>query len=396
MYLYIHIPYCYAKCDYCDFFSVPCKGGVPETYIDSLLSEIQYKANAWNVSYWDTVYIGGGTPSLLSAAQLKRLLDGIRKAAPLAQHAEITVEMNPESLTREKLVCATDGGVNRLSLGIQSLAQGALDAVNRHCSARTALDALNTVRDVWNGLLTVDVIAGLPGQTEAQYLQTIQTLIAFKPHHFSLYTLTVEEGTPFARSLEQGGHWESDDADRAWLCGRDMLEANGYRQYEVSNFARDGYESVHNKAYWRQLSYLGVGAGACGTTYRFDGEPGMRLTNTTDIEAYTAYWSRTRRGLEDLPAQKESLSLETEEFEFLMMGLRLRSGVSGTAYRERFHAVAPWNGDIAKRLGVDGGVWADFSKKGYTTVYKTALGETFYSLSASGILFLNTLLRSLA
>jgi len=403
MYLYVHIPFCLSKCDYCDFFSVPCGSAahaVGDEYISAVIAEAQYKARLYGIDRWQTIYIGGGTPSLLEPEQLPMLVDALKKCVPDNTVDEITVEMNPETLTKEKLASANQAGVTRLSLGVQSLSDDCLSEVHRHCSARQARTALDDARTYFKGDLNVDVIAGLqseahtPCDNKRFFIDTINSLCAYKPEHFSLYTLTLEEGTPLYKRLSGGNKWDCGDADDLWLLGRKMLESSGMEQYEVSNFALRGHESVHNKAYWKQLDYIGCGAGACGTLYSFDGTPGKRATNTTDISSYVSFWNSSASDLKKLPAQMENLSIETEEFEFLMMGLRTKDGVDAGVYRTRFHDVAPWNGDLSARFKGAGREIEDFFDKGYITVYKNRHQENIYTLSPDGILFLNTVLRA--
>lgn len=415
MHLYIHIPFCFAKCDYCDFFSVPCgEAPVPNLYISAVINEATCKARAHHVQRWDTVYIGGGTPSLLSSEQIRTLLAGVMSCVPDKTSDEITMEMNPESLTEEKLRVAQESGVTRLSLGIQSLAQHTLSAVHRHCSPEKALAALETVRNVWKGNLNTDAIAGLPdgfansgdkAEAEKVFRSTLDQVLSFHPDHFSLYTLTVEEGTPLYKRNEKSNECDADEADRLWLLGRDLLKVAGFRQYEVSNFAKIGFESKHNFAYWRQEDYIGCGAGGCGTIYSFNGGLGQRSTNTTDIAAYSAFWNEAtvcneddgeKTAAERNVAEVEQLPLETEEFEFLMMGLRTLEGVNEAVYRNRFSSVLPWNGDLTARFKSCGEKYDEFIQKKYLEVYKNRQDENVFRLTEQGILFLNTLLYAFA
>ena len=405
MYAYLHIPFCFAKCDYCDFFSIPCgTQGVPDEYLSALKAEIAFKVSYYHVQKWDTVYLGGGTPSMLTAAQLGTCLHDVLSA--VAHHGvdEVTVEMNPESLTEEKLSAAEENGATRLSLGIQSLSPSCLENVHRHCTPEKALSALDTVKRVWYGKLNTDVIAGLPGPNQKEsFVHTVEKLLSYNPDHFSLYTLMLEEGTPLFARVEREEARLEDDADKLWLTGRGMLEEKGYVQYEVSNFAKPGFESCHNFAYWRQADYIGCGAGACGTMYNFQGQ-GSRLTNTTDVKKYCAFWNGAPQQDEaelfrEMIAQgictEEKLSLETEEFEFLMMGLRTLEGVSSETYRKRFSEVGPWYGDLGRRLESSGQVWEQFVKKAHVHVYKNRQNDCRYALSKDGLLFLNELLRAL-
>lgn len=397
MFLYIHIPFCVSKCDYCDFFSVPCKNKISNDYIEAVISEAEYKSQKYQVKEWDTIYIGGGTPSLLSAEQLDYLISSIKIIANKTKPKEVTVEMNPESITIEKLEALQKAGATRLSIGIQSLSENALQNVHRHCSSKITIEALDIVKSLWHGQLNVDVIAGLPKQTEDEYLNTIKKLFSYSPNHFSLYTLTIEDGTPLQKRIANGEIYNSDEADRLWLLGRDLLEENGYAQYEVSNFAKDKCQSVHNMAYWNQKDYVGLGAGACGTVYNFTGKCGIRHTNTTDIKKYVDFWLNYKKNgflKEDLPFQTEELSLKTEEFEYLMMGLRTIYGVSSCAYKKKFSSLPPYFGDLHKRMFNTDGVYDEFYKKSYLKVHNNIHDNTIYRLTKDGILLLNTFLMA--
>ena len=383
-----------AKCDYCDFFSRGGSDSVGNDYVLSLVHEADYYARLYQIDSFKTIYIGGGTPSLLSAPQLSFLLSALQKRCGEAE--EITLEMNPETLDGEKLSAAEEHGVSRLSVGVQSLTDAALASVHRHCSVSQTLRALSLIQSVWHGEVNLDVMAGLPGQDTPSFLRSLEAVISYHPEHLSLYTLTVEEGTPFASRIDEGFPWNADTADEEWLLGRKMLLDASYSQYEVSNFAIPGHESRHNAAYWRQEDYIGIGAGAVGTVYRFDGSPGIRWTNTADIAAYIAFWQEERRcdGGETLPRTEEMLPLPVEEFEYFMMGLRTLEGVDAARYRERYHAVSPWGGDISLRLGAASGLWQRLLAEKKARIYDTKQ-HRFYALTAEGLLFLNDVLRSL-
>ncbi|MCR5318100.1 MAG: radical SAM family heme chaperone HemW [Treponema sp.] len=424
--LYVHIPFCLAKCAYCDFFSVASassSGGgpfVPDSYIKALVQEAEFYRKFYGIDSWRTVYIGGGTPSLMSASQMEWLLQGLlsgTRKAPL----EFTIEMNPETLIGEKLSVAGDCGVTRLSLGIQSLCQKALDAVGRHCTALRAEEALNLVRSSWTGDLSLDAIAGLPNQNCKEFESSLKKMLDYEPEHFSLYSLMIEEGTPLERSISSGKiAFDDDEADRQWLLGRDILEQRGFLQYEVSNFALKGHESLHNGSYWKQLDYVGVGAGATGSLYSFDGKGGghgMRWTGSRDIGRYTSFWNEFSwdvffsggqgdKGLfcdgrealppsllPGLPAEFESLDLETLEFEYLMMALRTLDGVNDAEYARRFASLEPWKGDLGKRLG-ENPVWKEFEGKKMCLCRDSECGGKDYALDRNGLLFLNSVLMN--
>lgn len=434
MHLYIHIPYCISKCDYCDFFSIPLlnyntdippeKIYVPEEYIDSLINEITYRLNTAKTDSLSTVYIGGGTPSLLLPEQIERIMNAIKKQCNLESGAEVTIEMNPETVTKEKLEACKKNGINRISLGIQSLCSGSLECVHRHCNPQNALNALEMIAKNWDGRFSVDVIAGLPNADDEQFISTIKKLIEYEPDHFSLYSLCIEEDTPLGKKIISGSEKSlekiEDCADRQWLKGRELLKQNGYCQYEISNFAKKGFEAVHNSAYWNQEDYIGCGAGACGTLYSFGNTlkkinkiesyqneinysdlQGIRSTNTTDIGEYISFWKKNAEHSnlsfleKDIPQEKELLDCETEEYEFLMMGLRMLKGIDEELFAERFCKNKCTGKSLLQRLNVNGSKWEEFKEKDYIKVYKNIHGKNVYALNEEGILFLNQLLESL-
>lgn len=391
--LYIHLPFCVQKCDYCDFFSKPHEGNVPDSYLDAVAKEANLYARVFEVDCWDTVYLGGGTPSLLTSEQITGLL------SKLSMHIsektkEITIEMNPESVTEEKILTAQMTGFTRLSLGIQSLNDKALKAVNRHCTSEKAKEALAIIKKCWRGQLNLDVIAGLPEQTDEEFISSLKQIIAYEPDHISMYTLTVEDGTPLYNKIKDGiSGFDQDKADEQWLKGRRLLEENGYVQYEVSNFAKPGKESLHNMTYWTQGNYAGVGAGATGSFY---GRTSVRWTNTTDIEEYIAFWSKFKGSFEQSsPKKTEMLDIKTREYEFLMMGFRTLRGINSEEYKKRFANVAPWNGNLALRLGTEDGIWHRFAEEKLTSEKTEADGSTTYALNSQGILLLNKFLVEL-
>lgn len=392
--LYIHVPFCVQKCDYCDFFSSTGNGAVSDEYIDALVSEELHYASLYGIDCWKTVYMGGGTPSLLSPSQISRFFSSISKRISPSVTEEITMEMNPETVTADRLKAAHDSGVTRLSIGIQSFNDSALKAINRHCTSRNAENCLELVKKHWKGQLNLDAIAGLPVQDDLQFMESLEKIASYDPDHVSLYTLTVEEGTPLHDRIEKGQvEFDFDRADSQWLEGRDFLESKGYRQYEVSNFAKEGKESRHNMTYWRQQDYVGIGAAASGTIY---GGEKLRWTNTRNIKDYVTCWNtRKDAGAPGVPLEKEILTDDILEFEFIMMGLRTLEGINSAVYRERYSHVAPWKGNLALRLGKGKGPWENFTGLGMTKEKIEKDGSTTYALNSSGILFLNRLLTEL-
>ena len=452
--LYVHIPYCLQKCGYCDFFSKPA-ASVPAEYVKAVARQVEYLAREFCVEEWKSVYIGGGTPSLLSAADLKFLCKAIKaaainKAEPLAANCEWTIEMNPGTISRELLETAGACGINRLSVGIQCKKQKVLDAIGRRASERDIEDAARLIKDFWPHEWSADLIAGLPFQTKEDIERDIDFIAQNGSNHVSLYSLTLEEGTPLAKKIERGElEYDEEAAEDLWFYGRDLLEERGFLQYEVSNFARPGFESKHNSAYWAQESYLGAGAGATGTIY---GLPeGWRYTNALDAAAYINFWSaeplrepkggadfnaRSENCSQDLnagsanqkapqaqnvraaltfPCQLEPLDTSTQEFEYLMLALRTRRGASAAEYQARY------GGDLAARLGLAqnkkasqaqnaGGDCSQAkdcppaNQKAFQAQNAGAAawlakherdGDAFYAMTREGLLFLNRFLEEL-
>lgn len=391
--LYVHVPFCRQKCDYCDFFSIPSNRAScvcpDEEYVRSVLNEIRFYVKKYSVSRWKTIYIGGGTPSQLGAKLLFELVSGIKNAVSDKTADEFTVEMNPEDLTEDILDSAQKAGVDRISMGIQALDQKALDSVNRHCPLQTAISSLELLQKKWKKKLSVDFIAGLPGQTYSSLKKQFETVFNFKKiDHISLYSLTLEENTPLYKKIESGKiKWSQQKTDRMWILGRKILKENGFIQYEVSNFARTGAESLHNKVYWHLGNYIGCGSGACGSVY---GEVSERWTNTCSIKNYENFWLdfNPESEIPESIRQVEKIDLQTQEFEWLMMGFRLLEGVCSEEFKKRFGK------SLEERIGVKDGLFFDWSKKHLASSYKKD-GKTFYALNERGLMLLNLFLESL-
>lgn len=400
--LYVHIPFCRQKCDYCDFFSIPLKSCLPlpskEGYVSAVLNEIRFYAARYSVLRWKTVYIGGGTPSQLGDELLYRLISGIKAAVPDKKIDEFTVEVNPEDVTESLLSSLEKAGADRISVGIQALDQIALEKINRHCPVQTALDALNLLKENWHKRLSVDFIAGLPGQSKNSFEEQFNAVFAFENiGHISLYTLTVEENTPLYRNIKSKKiRWSSRKADSLWLSGRELLKKKGFLQYEVSNFAKKGEESLHNKVYWHLENYIGCGSGACGSVfYGFDSQKlSERWTNTRSIREYQDFWlsfkdfPKGELEISEKLREVEKIDLQTQEFEWLMMGFRLLEGVSPEVFRERFGK------SLEKRIGAENGIFSQWCGKGLGCVYMDG-GKKRYALTEKGIMLLNPFLESL-
>lgn len=384
--LYIHIPYCFSKCDYCDFFSVPCgKKNIPDEYIKALLNEISFRMQKNGISSFSSVYIGGGTPSLLSCSQIKTIADFISKKS-INPVKEFTIEANPDDLSEDLLSCLNDTAINRLSVGIQALDEDVLKFVHRRSSLETVISALDLLSKKWDRILSTDIIAALPNQTEKSFLQGLSALVEYKMQHISMYSLTIEEETVLGKKYSSGAlDYDFDAADSLWLSGKEFLKEKGYAQYEVSNFAQPGYECIHNMAYWKLKNYLGCGSGATGTLY---GKKSVRFTNTKNLSEYIDFWNRDdfMNSSELLiPGEREEIEPDVEKFEFFMMGLRTLKGVSLSDYEARF--LEPVNAGFLSVMKK----W-EGQKKAY---FYENCGKSYFSLGEEGILFLNKFLREI-
>ena len=271
--LYVHVPFCQTKCPYCDFNTYQGIEGLMSPYLDALLAEINAWGRALGHPPVNTIFFGGGTPSYLPDGALGRIIATAGQAFSIRGDAEITAEANPGDLTPARAGSLLTQGLNRLSIGVQSLDNDLLNLLGRRHDADQAIAAFRTVRDAGFDNVNLDLIYGLPRQTLAQWQDTLDRLAALEPAHISLYCLTVEEGTPLHRWVERGEvpYPDPDLAADMYQYARELLGGRGYHHYEISNWSRPGLASRHNLAYWRNLPYLGVGPGAhsCLGGYRF-------------------------------------------------------------------------------------------------------------------------------
>ena len=262
--LYIHIPFCQHKCHYCDFYSLEDHSNM-DIYVDVLKRSLSFHSNKLQESHQvETLYFGGGTPNLLTVKQLSDIIQTAQEYFTFTQFPEITIEINPEFSNSEiSLQNLKNIGFNRLSIGIQSLNDDELKFLTRLHTAETAVNCLKNARSIFNNL-SVDIIYAIPGQSTQSLQQTINTILEFKPDHISAYNLTSEEGTPYAKMIENGKVSKQDEETEIDFFYRihDFLEIHGYEHYEVSNYARAGFKSRHNSSYWNEKDYLGIGPSA--------------------------------------------------------------------------------------------------------------------------------------
>lgn len=381
---YIHIPYCVSKCKYCDFFSIENKNTfIPQEYVDALCKEIEYRKREFNITSIKTVYIGGGTPSLLNENQLSQICTKLFINTEITDNFEFTIEVNPDDVSVDLLKSFAKNQINRISCGIQSLNDECLKFSGRRASLRENIKALEILKNNWKGDLSLDLICGLPEESETSFIEGLKTICSYNPAHISMYSLTFEEETPFGKLLETGKlDYNFDKSDDLWLKGKSILEENGYIHYEVSNFCKDGKECSHNLVYWNHQDYIGIGSGGTGTVYKENGT-GKRWSNKNNLLKYINYWNK--ENTENLPEDVETIDLETSKFEFFMMGLRKVSGISENHYKKLFGEQIP--AEIIH-------IFEKYKKNNRAEIIKTK-DDTVYTLGKNGILFLNAFLEEI-
>ena len=379
--LYLHIPFCVQKCRYCDFLSGKGSREEMEEYTEALVKEIRaYKTFrlkeeqknvgveqeqkvtfvteeiSKNTKEWQkqfevqTIYFGGGTPSILPAGAIVRCLDAIRENFTVSDMAEITLEMNPGTVTREKLKAYKQVGINRLSIGLQSVREDELKLLGRIHTFAQFQECFTMAREEGFENISVDLISGLPGQTKEAFLESLHTVKNLGAEHISVYSLIIEEGTPFYELYgEEGSRREeliSEEIDREFyeLTKQELAKA-GYIRYEFSNYAREGFESRHNSSYWTGVDYLGLGLGA--SSYFLS----ERFHNTANKSEYV----QNAANPEKLRQEVHCLSKEEQMEEFMFLGLRLCKGISKTKFEKKFGKnIEEVYGNVLKRLiGLD-------------------------------------------
>ena len=330
--LYFHFPYCRKKCAYCDFTSYPCSSDDIPVLVRSIEKEIALFDLP--VPVIDTVYIGGGTPSLLSAGQVDGILSSSRKKFKMTGKLEISMEANPESMTPAKLKGWRAAGVNRISMGVQSLDDKVLRYLGRLADRKQALKAAGMLNKTGFSNINFDLMFGLPFQDIPRLLEDINTLISYEPRHFSLYSLHLSKGTPLSARMRKDGLKLKDDRDY-YDTAVELLEKKGYAAYEISNFAKPGFECRHNLHYWNYDPYVGCGPAAVGFIGR------TRWKNQPDPMKYMKLVDSGR-----LPRTKvEQIPDAMAENEYIMMNLRKTSGVDTADYKGRFEK------DFVKEFG---------------------------------------------
>ena len=352
--LYLHIPFCIRKCGYCDFLSGPADETAQRAYTEALLREIRVLGQRTEAAV-STIFIGGGTPSVLRADWMEEILDQLRTSFRLLPEAEISMEANPGTVTPEKLKAYLRGGVNRISFGCQSADNEELRLLGRIHSWEEFLESFSMAREAGFANINVDLMSGLPGQTVASWERTLRRTAALGPEHISAYSLIIEEGTPFAqRPLPL-----PDEEEERLMYERtgQILKEYGMEQYEISNYARPGYACRHNIGYWTGKEYLGMGLGSSSLM------EGERFSNTSDMKEYledSGHPGRLRR-------DRQKLSEKDRMEEFMFLGLRMTAGISEKDFLDTFgreiHAVY---GPVIRKY-VEGGFLGEEKGRLYLT-----------------------------
>lgn len=329
--LYIHIPFCVQKCAYCDFLSAPSRSEERQRYLEGLLKEI-YSYREIAVQYEvTTIFLGGGTPSILEAEQTGQIFAALTDVFSIRSDAEVTTEVNPGTVTREKLEMYRRAGINRLSIGVQSVNDAELRNLGRIHTYRMFLETYRTARETGFENVNVDLISAIPGQSKASWQHTLHTILALQPQpeHISAYSLIIEEGTPFYELYEAGRRQKAncplpDEAEERAIYHETVscLKQAGYARYEISNYAKDGCECRHNLGYWERREYLGLGLGASSLLNN------QRFSNASDMEEYLTAPGKVR--------ERQELSGQEQIEEFMFLGLRKMQGVGKQEFCDLF------------------------------------------------------------
>ncbi len=330
--LYIHIPWCVKKCPYCDFNSHVLSADIDansneELYVEALLKDLSLEISLTGGRELESIFIGGGTPSLFSAAAISQLLDGVRAQIKMAPRLEVTLEANPGAADAAFFAGYRQAGVNRLSIGVQSFNDEHLGSIGRIHSAQQALEAYQLASDAGFRNINLDLMYGLPGQSIAQAMDDLKQAIALKPQHLSWYQLTIEPNTLFS-SQPPGSLPAHEKLAEISDAGIELLQEHGFKQYEVSAFATDGHRCRHNLNYWQFGDYIGIGAGAHGKLTSMDGHISRRRKQRSPA----AYIDSARAG--DSLSSESRLQDEDLLLEFMMNALRLNDGVPADTFEQ--------------------------------------------------------------
>ena len=326
--IYVHVPFCVKKCDYCAFYSVPLQKTKVKTYLDSLRTEISLRQEEATQGV-STLFIGGGTPTALDEEEMDVFLEMLTQGFDFDKSVEKTMEGNPGTLTTEKLYLLRRHGINRISLGAQSFNDSLLRQIGRIHTAEEIREGVRLVRKAGFNSLNLDLMFGLPGQTLADWQKTLEEAMSLKPEHLSLYGLMLEENTPLAMNRERIERFPDDDAQaEMYELAKEVLASEGYWHYETSNFSRPEYECQHNLGYWQGVEYLGLGTGAVSCINN------RRWKNSKDLGLYEQKLAQGEQPID--PEEDEDLTEHERRAERIILGLRLAEGVNLEAFKKEF------------------------------------------------------------
>ena len=392
--IYVHIPFCAKKCAYCDFLSFPGNMRMRREYTDKLLEEIRIQSSFVREYQVDTIFLGGGTPSVLDVTDITAIMGTLKEHYDIAPDAEITIEVNPGTVKMEGLVAYREAGINRVSMGLQSADDTELRYLGRIHTYDEFLKSFQRVRMAGFTNVNVDLISAIPGQPPESWRNTLKKTAMLKPEHISAYSLIVEEGTPFYDRY--GGHVEmesyemspeerrrlmalpdlpDEDTEREmYYMTRNCLAEQGYERYEISNYARPGFECRHNVGYWTGTGYLGLGLGA--SSYL----EGCRFHNTSDFQSYvSAHLDDEAEFCQALRQDMEQLSVKSKMEEFMFLVLRLTRGVSVEGFITRFgQSIRNVYGGVIDKLEREGLLE---HKNGYYHLTERGLDLSNYAMS---------------
>lgn len=364
--LYIHIPFCVKKCRYCDFLSAPYKEAEKEMYVQALVTEIEQSAERFGDYSVDTIFIGGGTPSLLLPDQTERIMETVRKGYHLEPYTECTIECNPGAVDERRAESWILNGINRVSIGLQSANNNELQELGRIHTVEEFLDSYLLLSNIGFSNINVDLMCALPYQTEESFYGTLKSVAGLNPRHLSVYSLIVEEGTPLYDWVHAGNEDKlpSEETERKmYYKTREILGEYGYHRYEVSNYAKPGYECRHNLGYWERKEYAGFGLGAASLV------DDRRYNNVSDWKAYIENCGSEKVN-EEVLEQKDAMA------EFMFLGLRKTEGID----KERFCNVFGVDYD-----GVYGGITETLAQKGFLHVEGNQVRLTDLGIDVSNV-----------
>lgn len=382
--IYVHIPFCVRKCLYCDFLSFPvgevCRctsdGVQCDAYMEALLKEIRYTSRMVNIKQnyeVCSIFIGGGTPSLINEVYITKTLCELRSFYAIAEDAEITIETNPGTLTAEKLRAYRQAGINRLSIGLQSANDAELERLGRIHTYADFLHSYQLAREAGFTNISIDLMTALPGQTMQDLQATLREVIALKPEHISAYSLIIEEGTPYAQLYSEDDLPPEEEDRDMYEMTRQMLAEAGYHRYEISNYARSGYESRHNTGYWKRTPYLGMGLGASSLFEE------CRWKNEENPEAYI---NELSLGTPPKRYEEQQLTTRMQMEEFLFLGLRMTEGIRAAAFEALFgRTLEEVYGEQIRMLTEEGLL------KGFTDDFSAGIRLTLRGLDLSNYVF---------